>query len=199
MTIYILRHGKSVANTSKIVNGKEDDPLTTEGTVQIQRLKKQIESLEIKPTIFYTTPWLRAQQSAKILWPNASWIVEPRLGETDAGDAATLTVNQFIQRFPNFHSSPHNKYPNGESHIDLNLRVTTWLQEIKLKYSESEEIVVVTHAGPISCIWQHILGIDMSNFPAFLQPNASLSSFGFSDLMSAEKQNNLIFKFLNFE
>jgi len=199
MTLYIVRHGKSVANTLNIVNGKQDDPLTTLGSIQIQRLKKKIEELEINPSLFYTTPWLRAQQSAKILWPNAPWIVESRLGETDAGDVATLTVNQFIEFFPNFHNSPINKYPNGESHIDLNIRVISWLEELKEKLSESDEVVVVTHAGPISCIWQYILCIDMSNFPAFLQPNASLSSVKFSDLMSAEKKKNLTFNFLSFE
>jgi broad specificity phosphatase PhoE len=199
MTLYIIRHGKSVANSLNIVNGKRSDALTKEGIEQMHRLKKKIEAIGIKPKLFYTTDWLRAQQSAKILWPDANWIVEPRLGETDAGEAATLTVDQFNQIFPTFHDTPHNCYPNGESHIDLNKRVISWLEEIKTKLNDEEDLVLVAHAGPISCIWQHILGIAMSKFPAFLQPNASLSIIRRHELTNSDKQNNVRFNFINFE
>ncbi len=199
MTLYIIRHGKSVANTLCIVNGNESDPLTTEGIEQMQFLKKKIEGIGINPKFFYTTNWLRAQESAKILWPDANWIIESRLGETNAGEAATLTVDKFNQIYPNFHNSPHNKYPNGESHMDLNKRVISWLEELKAIINADEDIVIVSHAGPISCIWQQIMGLDMSKFPAFLQPNASLSIIRYQDFNSTKYQNNLSFNFINFE
>jgi len=199
MIIYLIRHGKSLANSLRLINGTKDDPLTDEGESQIKLLKLKLELMRISPTKFITTDWKRAQQSANYLWPNVNWAIEQRLGETNSGNAATLNIDQFNNLYPNFHNSPYNHFPNGESHVDLNSRVTNWLSLLHNNFCPDDKIAIVTHAGPISCIWQHIMGVGMDKFPAFLQPNASLSTITLN--MSSETPLHKLnkFKFISFE
>ena len=55
----------------------------------------------------------------------------------------------------------------------LNARVVEfWLE---LQQRDIKSALVVTHSGPISCILQNTMHIDMGRFPAFLPVNASIS------------------------
>jgi glucosyl-3-phosphoglycerate phosphatase len=175
MILYLIRHGQSIANSLKIQNGDEKDVLSQLGIEQIIQLKQFIKDHNISPNKYYTTTWERARQSAQLLWPEMPWIIDPRIGETNAGTASTMHCDIFNKENADFYSSTSNKYPNGESHDDLNYRSINWLKEVAATSNEADKIAVVAHAGSITCILQHLIGMGMDKFPAFLVPNASLS------------------------
>jgi len=63
MDVYFLRHGKA----EKHADCDENRILTSEGEETIRRLGKVLQTLKISPTHLYTSPYLRAAQTADIL------------------------------------------------------------------------------------------------------------------------------------
>ena len=175
MLLYLIRHGKSRANENQLVTGTMDDVLVETGVFQVRALGGWIKTAGISGTRYICSPWMRARQTAEILWPSVRWEIDPRLGETVAGDVANFPLKKFLDKEPYFYKNNGNKYPGGESHHDLNERVSDWLKKLVRESVEGDKVVLVAHSGPISCILQHIVGIDMEKFPTFLPAHASLS------------------------
>jgi broad specificity phosphatase PhoE len=178
MRLYLIRHGQSEANTDNLVTGTESDKLTADGIRQVEHLKSYLEQIKFDHSRYVTSDWRRAAQTAEILWPNADWIVDSRVGETMAGEVAEYPLDYFLKLYPHFYETPANQYPLGESHLNLNSRVLAWLDE--QLFNGVTSIVLVTHSGPIACLIQNALGISMDSFPAVKPSNASLSIIEYS-------------------
>jgi broad specificity phosphatase PhoE len=162
-----------VANEQKLVTGDFSDPLSEEGISQAQSLHTFVKKQDISGDLYVTSNWLRAQQTAKIIWPDKNWIFDERVGETNAGIASNLAIDKFLEKNPDFYSCYKNKYPSGESHLDLNARVVCWYKE--MLESKHNTVVLVGHSGPICCILQNALGLGMEVYPSLIVHNASLS------------------------
>ena len=173
MKLYLVRHAKSHANQFGLVTGLIDDSLTEEGRNQAIELSSWLRRFDININKFVTSQWERAKQTAYLLYPNAQWIVDTRVGETNAGDVANIQLDSFLEHNQGFYLNPENKYPKGESHIDLNKRIISWMSDII--DSGDQQVLLVAHAGPICCILQNILGISMDLFPKLMPDNASLT------------------------
>jgi broad specificity phosphatase PhoE len=173
MKLYLVRHARSYANQMGLLTGLIDDSLSEEGCNQAIELRDWLNKFDIKIDKYVTSQWKRANQTAHFLYPSSDWIVDSRLGETNAGDSANIRLDRFLEEIPNFYLNPNNKYPNGESHNDLNLRVMSWLSD--LLDENCQQVLVVAHAGPICCVLQKILGIPMDLFPKLVPANASLT------------------------
>ena len=176
MILYLVRHGRSFANEDGLVTGTTADTLTPRGVRQVERLKEWLRGRGMDAADRYiTSQWRRAQQTAEILRPEVAWEIDARIGETDAGEAAPWKLSEFLSRYPDFYQSPSNCYPLGESHDELNVRVIDWFDELLGSSSGQARIMMVAHSGPISCILQHVSGVSMDRFPAFVPTHASLS------------------------
>ncbi|MBF7980255.1 MULTISPECIES: histidine phosphatase family protein [Rahnella] len=172
MRLYLFRHGLSDANQAKLVTGTPADSLSTVGVAQVNRLSQWVKELDITADYYFFSHWQRAQQTAKIIFPDVDWFEDKRLGETDAGTVASLTLDSFLKEQPDFYREPDNCYPGGESHKDLYTRVLSWLRELLQRSYES--VVIVSHAGPIACILHELLNIPLSQFPSILPSNSTL-------------------------
>lgn len=175
MTLYLIRHGESIANIKKLVTGDCSDTLSDRGVEQVNELKVLINEMQIKGDLYITSQWSRAQQTANILYSNVEWKIDNCVGETDAGEVSNYKLNDFLEHYKDFYKSNSNSYPSGESHNELNQRVINWLSDITKKVSKNANIILVAHAGPISCILQMVENVEMSKFPAFKPANASLT------------------------
>ncbi len=175
MKIFLIRHGYSVANSKKLVTGDKEDALVS---CEIDCVYELSEWLQKKCNVvfdkYYVSDWVRAQQTAKIVFPDAKWTVDFRLGETDAGSVKNLELQEFLKLNPRFYADNSNRYPGGESHAELNERVLGWFNDLLTKKG-IENVLVVSHSGPISCILQYVCGIGMEQFPMFLPGNATIS------------------------
>ena len=187
MILYLIRHGHSYANKQLLVTGTPDDRLTPEGRNQAVALSSWLRDQVVCPDRFAVSHWCRARETAKICFPDANWSVDPRLGETNAGSVANLPLATFLKDQPSFYENHANTYPAGESHVNLNIRVLDWL-ETQLK-QPCQSLAVVAHSGPISCILQHVLRMDMTSFPAFLPMYATLSVVHFTRQVGTWKGN----------
>lgn len=181
MTLYLVRHGESIANTKKLVTGDCHDALSQKGKIQAQTLKKFLIKENLKVDKYFTSQWRRAQETAEILYDNVIWKVDNRLGETDAGIVKNFSLEEFIRQYKDFYKDNSYKYPQGESHLDLYNRVISWFDEILINCHKDDKVMLVAHSGPISCILQYIKKVDMKNFPAYKPENASLTSIDIKD------------------
>jgi len=175
MILYLIRHGKSVANTLGLMNGTQEDVLSEEGIKQAHEMGAWLTSSGITADRYVTSTWKRAQQTAQIIRPDVAWTIEARVGETNAGDVSGWLCEKFISTHAAFYESTANRYPGGESHDELNARVVDWLVETARNAAEDEKVMLVGHAGSITCALQYVAGMGMERFPAFLASNASLS------------------------
>ncbi|MCQ0029451.1 histidine phosphatase family protein [Burkholderia glumae] len=173
MILYLVRHGRSLANEAGLVTGTPADVLGDEGLAQAARMADWLAEAGIVAERHVVSQWVRARQTAERLLPHARWEVDPRVGETDAGDVADWPLARFRATDPAFYDHPAHRYPGGESHLELNERVLSWLRA-QLE-TDCRRLMVVAHSGPISCVLQQVAGIGMARFPAFLPGHASLS------------------------
>ncbi|OJA26975.1 histidine phosphatase family protein [Burkholderia ubonensis] len=173
MMLYLVRHGRSRANEAGLVTGTPADMLSEEGIAQAGRTAAWLSGAGIVADRHIVSQWRRAQGTAALLVPGGQWEIDSRVGETDAGEVADWTVARFKEANPDFGESPADRYPGGESHLDLNARVMDWLEDVLVR--PDERVLVVAHSGPISCILQWVTGVGMERFPAFLPGHASLS------------------------
>ena len=178
MHLYLIRHGYSCANDIKLVTGDKLDQLHPLGIEQARLTNRWIAEFIHDAELFIVSDWGRARQTAELLFPIASWVEDSRLGETNAGSVSNDYLSDFISTFPDFYLSNSNRYPGGESHNELNVRVLACLSDLIKSYM-GKTVVAVTHSGPISCILQHVCGLDMSSFPKFIPLNTSVSRVDF--------------------
>jgi broad specificity phosphatase PhoE len=162
-TIYIFRHGETDWNKDRRLQGHTDIPLNAKGRSQALVLKEFFSAHPIDAML--TSDLKRARETAELAINslNVPLIVEPRLRETNLGDAEGLTQTEVAAQFgkeiwegwcslsPDFH---HFRFPNGETKSELLRRVTSALEEF-LSSSAHQKIGVATHGGVVRRMIHH--------------------------------------------
>jgi alpha-ribazole phosphatase len=92
LSIILLRHGKTEGNLIGRYNGSTDEPLCEEGIAEAEAGAHYPEI----PLVF-ASPMLRAQQTAKIFFPNAKIETVQDLREMDFGDFEGRTAEEMEQ------------------------------------------------------------------------------------------------------
>ncbi len=151
MKIYCLRHGLTELNKQKKVNGEIDEPISPEG---IEQAKAAISLIPKEVKYIYTSPMLRARQTAKIINSKlqhslsiAENLTEIRMGSF-AGKAWTdLEGGEELKH--KHRSIQFNYQPQGgESAQDVIKRVLEFVKKIKASHDD-QEVLIVTHGGII--------------------------------------------------
>lgn len=171
-SLWLIRHGESIGNIarhkaeknrSKIIETPCREPdveLSENGVAQCERLGKWFADQVDKPTVVYSSPYLRAQISVQILLNHSKFDLEirtdERLREREFGVFDSLTKDGAIEKFPElcelrerwgkFYFRP----PAGESWADVILRLRSFI-ETDLSKLNDENILIVTHEVVIRC------------------------------------------------
>ena len=152
-TINILRHGET--SGGNIYRGITDQPLTQKGWLQMRNAIGDNSHWQQ----IISSPLLRCSDFASHISEQLNIPVSfnKKLQEIDFGDWEGLSAAQIYQRSPDelirFWDNPE-KYtpPNGERLLSLQTRVLeTWNEIIAM----GEDILVITHGGPIRVILCH--------------------------------------------
>jgi broad specificity phosphatase PhoE len=198
LIIDYVRHGLSEANIKQLVTGDKFDPLSSEGRGQVMALANWIAPRIYLYQGYYCSPWKRAHETALMISPEISWVIDNRLGETDGGHIANWTRERFYKEYPGFYESPVNEYLGGESHAQLKKRVLEMLGSVLCAFEDvsdkaptlfdEKRVLVVAHAGPIACALHEVLGLKMDAFPALMPHNATITSIKYTDADVAKGQ-----------
>jgi broad specificity phosphatase PhoE len=153
----LVRHALTDWNANGRLQGHLDCPLSREGVTQAHALARRVGSSEID--LLYASPLKRAYDTARLAFPEAPIVSEPRLMELDFGvfQGKTPDENEGHEAWAWWHEDPYTRrIPEGESYGDLMARVVSWLDELP----EVPHIVALTHSGPIQMIIAHVMGVE---------------------------------------
>ena len=123
LSIVLLRHGKTEGNLYGRYNSRTDEPLCAEGIAGAEAARHFPEI-----SLVYASPMQRAQQTARICYPNAQIVTIPDLREMDFGDFEGRTADEME------HDADYRAWvaggcvdvcPNGEGIPDFAKRAAT--------------------------------------------------------------------------
>jgi len=150
-TYYVMRHGEAENNTKNVISSKADTPhhLTEKGKQQVVGAAQWLSDKKID--IIYVSPFIRTRETADIVAKHIGisiekLIIEPKIGEINAGDYDGMDFREFISKFP-FNTRFENCPPNGESYADIKMRMGDFLYSLEKKYS-AQRILIITHDSP---------------------------------------------------
>lgn len=177
MDVILIRHGQSVANQKGLLISSDTDDLTDAGRQQSQALAAELQQTIARADVLVSSSWRRALATAEIVFGSRmdQAQIEHRITETHAGQHGTWLESDFNRAFPDFYQDLSRRYDGGESHKDMSMRVTDWVESVVLARAQQPGLLVcVTHGGPISVMLQHLMGMPFeARYPSFTVPNAS--------------------------
>jgi alpha-ribazole phosphatase len=145
MKVYLLRHGETVYNRESRYQGSRDIPLSEEGRAKLHRA-------DFDPAVVYVSPLTRAQETAKILFPEAKLVTIPDLREMDFGVFEGRSAKE-MENDPTYRAWTQGncmgQIPQGESMEGFSRRTCTVLTELIRSALDAgeQELVVVAHGG----------------------------------------------------
>lgn len=157
VTLYITRHGETVWNTEKRMQGWLDSDLTETGERNALSLGKRLEEVEL--TAIFSSPSNRTKRTAELLQGirDIPVFYDENLKEINVGEWEGKTLSSIKEMYPlqfdSFWNTPHLYTPvGGETFEQTRKRTIQFLENIKKQY-KSGNVLVVTHSVVIKCLY----------------------------------------------
>ncbi len=182
-TQYLIRHGETVWNRERRMQGQSDSPLSDTGVRQAQLLAQRMK--EIAFDALYTSDSGRAHHTAKSVAEvtGHELNVEPRLRERHFGVFEGLTGPEMQERYPEAYArfksrDPDYVVPGGESAQAFRDRALACLTEIAERHAD-ELVVIVTHGLVCDVAYRAANAIELMAPRTFDLVNTGLNRFRF--------------------
>ncbi|MCX7969133.1 MAG: histidine phosphatase family protein [Armatimonadetes bacterium] len=184
--LFLVRHGQSVWNDEKRVQGQQDVPLSEEGRKQATALGERLKGIQIHAC--FSSPLKRAVETAELILKVSgnSVSITPltELMERNFGDWEGKQIDQLQSLFPNelsqwLAAQQIPAPPNGESIDELMKRVEHGLSQI-LKVKEGN-VLVVGHSGSVKAAICVLFRLPPSSFVRLRIDNAGLTVLEIGD------------------
>ena len=163
MNLILIRHGETVWNKERRMQGHSDSPLSEKGLRQAQLLGKRMA--QMKFDALYSSDSGRAHHTARCVAEATGHriIVEPRLRERNFGVLEGLTREEMEARYPDEYArfksrDPHFEMPRGESGTAFRRRAVDCMDEIVARHPR-QLVVVVTHGLVLDVFYRIAMGI----------------------------------------
>ncbi len=160
--IYLIRHGESIGNASRIYLGHTDLDLSPLGYSQAEQTAKKLSDVPFAAV--YSRDLLRAMHTAEPHAKMRSLELVPmkRLREMSVGEWEGARVDDLLldERFTkgwreNF---AFFTFPGGESVADASERIYSVISEIAERH-DGESVAVVFHAAALRAFWCKMIGL----------------------------------------
>ena len=152
--LLIVRHGRTVANASGLLQGRVDNPLDVVGRQQAHEISLALGTVDI----VVSSPLQRARETAEPLGLplrlDERWI-ELDYGEWDELPITEVTADQWTQWRSDSTFAP----PGGESLAELDQRVAEAFNDLLAEAAELN-VAVFTHVSPIKSAMAWALGVE---------------------------------------
>lgn len=112
--IYILRHGETALNSLNVLQGRSDHPLNETGIRQAEAAARLLRERGVTFDLVFSSPLVRALETARIVAPEAAPVIDGRLIEMDYGPyegAGLASLPPEVLTF--FRDFIHNPAPAG--------------------------------------------------------------------------------------
>jgi probable phosphoglycerate mutase len=160
MDLYLVRHGLSVGNQARRLQGWSDSGLTTQGHAQAEATGRWLATYFAKRGVpvagLYSSDTERAWQTAQAVGRHVGLapVAEPGLREMHFG-VVEDTLSDAWQAYPDL--MPHWRdrtdldfgWPGGETRRQLHARVFAAMAAIIARHQPGDQVIAVSHGGPI--------------------------------------------------
>lgn len=179
--LILIRHGETLWNTERRMQGHLDSPLTGRGLWQAQRLGERLKSLAFAS--LYSSDLPRAWRTAECIAAETGHdiVADTRLRERHFGIFEGMTRADMEQRDAAVHArfmtrDPDYAVPGGESPVEFMARVRAALEDIAARHAGAT-IAVVTHGLVLDCAYRIASGLPLREPRPVPLVNASLNWF----------------------
>lgn len=182
MKIYITRHGQTVWNLERRLQGWKDAPLTDFGKRQAEALGERIREIDFDK--IYCSPLGRTRKTAEIALDgkrDTPIVYDERLKEINMGEWEGMRSETVKEEHPEYYdkfwNSPDRYEPKtGESYHDVTDRILDALEDI-VKADSDETVLIITHGCASRIILSYFEQKPLSelwNTPTLKETNLSL-------------------------
>lgn len=143
--LYIVRHGQTELNHKNLLQGRSNKGLNEAGIQQAENIRKLLKQIHPTWQYVFSSPLLRAVQTAQIIAPDTPITTDERLLEMDYGpyEGADLK-NPPSELTVFFKDFVHNPAPSGMETLEHVVeRAGIFLEEMK---GLDGDILISTHA-----------------------------------------------------
>lgn len=175
----LVRHGETDYNRDGRWQGAgSDPPLNQKGRLQARMLSRRLAGRPV--TALYTSPQRRARETAFAIGSRLGleYRAVPELREIHHGAWEGKTQSEVLAGWPEEHrayeADPETTpRPGGETYEELGKRLWPGLERLADRH-RGQEIVCVTHGGPIRLVLSRVLGRPLTERHAFGVDNATV-------------------------
>lgn len=182
-TLILIRHGETLWNTERRMQGHRDSALTERGLWQAQKLGERMKAENF--SALYSSDLPRAARTAQCIAEatGRQSVEDARLRERHFGLFEGLTQAEMQVREPDIYRrfmsrDPQFAVPGGESPADFFERSRAALEDLALRHAGAT-IVVVTHGLVLDTAYRAASGLALEAQRPVPLVNASLNWFEF--------------------
>ena len=144
MYLYVVRHGETIWNKENKVQGLTDIPLSEKGIKEAKELREIVRNLNIDVVI--SSPLIRARKTAEIIIENRLPVnTDDRIKERDWGFNEGANIDS-VDRHDCWDVILNTNVNYVEKIQDFMYRVSSFLEDIKVKYKD-KNVLIVTHSA----------------------------------------------------
>ncbi len=153
--ICIIRHGQTDLNRKHRLLGRTDCPLNAAGTAEAQEAAQELRRRGVVFDAVYSSPLLRAVQTAEIVAPNVPLLTDGRLLEMDYGPYEGMNLLLPSPKvLPFFRDFVHTPAPEGmESLESVQARTAEFFNTL---WGRTDTILICTHAVAMKAILENL-------------------------------------------
>lgn len=160
MKLYLIRHGKTMANELHIYCGSTDLHLTEAGIAELKEIHYDFP----EGCRFLTSGMIRTEQTLYHLCGDVTHRMDKRFREIDFG-IFEMHGYEELKEWPQYQEwitgdNESNVPPMGESGVQMTARVLAGLDAIR---KAQKDTVLITHGGVIAVIMQHLFPEENKN------------------------------------
>ncbi|APZ03977.1 MULTISPECIES: 2,3-diphosphoglycerate-dependent phosphoglycerate mutase GpmB [Kosakonia] len=163
LQVYLVRHGETLWNAERRIQGQSDSPLTDKGETQARQVAERAKALGI--THIITSDLGRTRRTAEIIADicGCDVTLEPRLRELNMGvlerrPLDSLTEEEEGWRRQLVNGTADGRIPEGESMQELSDRMHAALAAC-LELPQGSRPLLVSHGMALGCLVSTILGL----------------------------------------
>lgn len=183
--LIVVRHGETLWNQERRMQGHSDSPLSATGLRQARQLAQRLR--EDQFSALYSSDSGRARHTARSVAEATGHavVVEPRLRERHFGVFEGLTGPEIEARYPDAYArfksrDPEFVIPGGESAVRFHERALACLHEIAARHA-GEAVTVITHGLVLALLYRLAHGIAFNEPRLFDLVNAGINRLRFAN------------------
>lgn len=177
--IVLVRHGVTAATGTRL-GGRTPAPLSDRGRTQADAVAGRLAGSGTTFAGVHASPVIRALETAAPIADRLGLVVEELAGvaEFDYGDWTDRTLKQvrrtrawrWVQRTPSRFT-----FPGGESFREAQARAVDAVEELVVRYTDRQNVVVVSHADVVKAVVAHYAGVPLDLFQRLVIAPGSLT------------------------